>query len=50
MTDKLLKTGPTSGLRAVAWVDLVGSMVTAIVLWATSVNSFSVVAKLCTSR
>jgi hypothetical protein len=42
MDDKLLKTGPTSGLRAVAWVDLIGSIITAIVLWATSVTSSSV--------
>jgi hypothetical protein len=42
MSDKLLKTGPISGLRVVAWVDLIGSIITAIILWATSANSLSI--------
>ncbi len=42
MSDRLLKTGPVNGLRAVAWVDLIGSIVTAAVLWSSSANSFTV--------
>ena len=36
MDEKVSNTYPTYGLRAVAWVDLIASIISAIVLWATS--------------